>query len=79
MGSCKSLQHTVTPSECISRPAGHDDPELRWNDIEPLGSVLSNQSLLQGPALFRDFRLDNLFDAFEMGGKAPIVPSSRLI
>ena len=70
MGRRQSLQHTVTPSECVFRSAGNDDPELRRDNIEPLGSVLTDQNLFQPLAFFGDFRLDDLLDTFEMGGKA---------
>src|SRR3546814_8737547 len=66
----QSLDHAVTAPEGVFGTARDDDPELRRHDVQPLGTVLTDQNLFQPLAVGRDFRLDDLLDTFEMSGKA---------
>jgi hypothetical protein len=65
---CWRLQdRALTASAAISRPPGHDHPELRRDDIEPFGFVLADHmhgALAAGAG--RALRLDDLFDPRQM-------------
>ena len=65
----QGLDHTVAPAEGVFGATRHDDPELRWHDIQPLGAVLADQDLFQTYTIIGNIRLDDFLDAFEMDGK----------
>lgn len=64
------LDHAVMAPEGIFGAARHDDSELRRHDIQALGPIPADQNLFQPDIFGGDFRLNDLLDAYEMGGKA---------
>lgn len=69
MGRGECLDDAVFVLEGILRAAGHDDTELRRDDIQPLRDILADQHLLSARVFRQVLGLDHHLNPLEMGRK----------
>lgn len=76
-GRC-SLQYAVGAGTTgVFGTTSNDDAELRRNDIQPLGHVLTDAMQAATTGADQALRLDDLFDARKVGGKRATIGGAR--